>query len=88
MMILMMTCFLRESEVVNLLRSEVQIREIVVSGVAREVAEVYVRKAKNDQAGQGHLIQRKLGTGNEFSIEGCAASRRDLPLGDMITRIV
>lgn len=57
MIIIMMTCFLRESELVRLGYSEVNIREEVIHGKRLEVLEVYVRKAKNDQAGQGHLIR-------------------------------
>lgn len=57
MIILMMTCFLRESELIRLGCNEVEIKEEIIQGVKQEVLEVYVRKAKNDQAGQGHLIR-------------------------------
>ena len=57
MIILMMTCFLRESEVIRILRREVRITPTTINGVQREILEVYIRKAKNDQAGQGHLIR-------------------------------
>ena len=66
MMILMMTCFLRESEVVNLYHEDIRIKSINTNGVSREILEVYVRRAKNDQAGQGHLIL--VGSAPESSI--------------------
>ena len=66
MIILMMACFLRESEVVNLYRQDIRIKSITKNGVSREILEVYVRRAKNDQAGQGHLIL--VGSATESSI--------------------
>lgn len=63
MMILMMAAFLRESELIQLVPADIQIKTMITPAAAngqegeRVILEVYVRKAKNDQAGQGHLIR-------------------------------
>lgn len=57
LILIMTACFLRESEAVMLKPEHVRIHKLTVNGVEREVLEVYVARAKNDQAGQGHLIR-------------------------------
>lgn len=65
MLILMMAAFLRESELIHLVPADIRITTIPAAAAAaaegereeRQMLEVYVRKAKNDQAGQGHTVR-------------------------------
>jgi hypothetical protein len=66
MMILMMAAFLRESEVIMLLATEVKFTQAVIGGVQREIVEIYISRAKNDQSSQGHLI--RIGDASESAV--------------------
>jgi hypothetical protein len=57
MIVLMTAAFLRESEVTRLRHDDIVVRSATVGGRERQILEVMVRKAKNDQAGKGHLIR-------------------------------
>jgi len=56
LILLMMAAFLRESETIALRTEDVGVETMEVDGAQREVLLVKVRKAKNDQAGVGHVI--------------------------------
>ena len=57
LLIVMMTGFLRESELVRIKPKEVTFTQVTINGQVREVVEIYISRAKNDQAAQGHLLR-------------------------------
>ena len=62
MMILMMAAFLRESELIHLIPADIRIQTISSAAASgereeRQMLEVHVRRAKNDQAGKGHTVR-------------------------------
>jgi len=98
MMILMMAAFLRESELIQLVPADIQIKTITPAAAngqeeERVILEVYVRKAKNDQAGQGHLIRIAEAKGSPIcpvfwvnAAEAEAEERRKLSLLSHVRR--
>ena len=68
MILLLMSAYLRESELVALELNEVWVEELEVEGKPRQVLHVFVRKAKNDQERRGH--QRLVG-GHEGNLTLC-----------------
>ena len=55
MFLVMLTCALRPSEAANLRVSDLTIEPLRIKGAVRKVLHVLVRRAKNDQEGDGHV---------------------------------